>query len=110
MSDTLPDNVIEDTTTSFSEESLNTSESNENTTEETSPPSPKQINGNHTNGVADDHVVGVKTTPERPQNLKSDEFIQDAGLSRTGNVPRKSSMERLLGKTSESTRQRPKGR
>uniref|UniRef100_A0A069DLU5 Putative cnidarian restricted protein n=1 Tax=Clytia hemisphaerica TaxID=252671 RepID=A0A069DLU5_9CNID len=97
------------------EESLNTSESNENTVEEPSPPSPKHINGNHSNGAVDeDHVIGVKTTPERPQNLKSDEFIQDAGLSRTGNVPRKSSMERLLedqlqtGETSPTTPTTPR--
>jgi len=31
-----------------------------------------------------------------PQHLKSDEFIADAGLNRTGMVPRKSSREKLL--------------
>jgi len=50
------------------------------------------------NGLDTFQKIGVHVTPERPQNLKSDDFIQDAGLSRTGRVARKSSMERLLGK------------
>lgn len=72
------------------EESLNTNEDNHI---QITPPFPQE---NMTNGLDTSHQVGVKTTPERPQHLKSDQFIQDAGLSRTGRVARKSSMERLL--------------
>lgn len=77
---------------------MNTSENNVPPPKSPSPslsPSPRLTNGDtpHT------EPIGVKTTPERPQNLKSDQFIEDAGLSRTGNVPRKSTMEKLLGKS-----------
>ena len=40
------------------------------------------------------------TPTNRPQNLKDDQFLADAGLNRTGVVARKSSREKLLGKRS----------
>ena len=40
------------------------------------------------------------TPTNRPQNLKDDQFLADAGLNRTGVIRRKSSREKLLGKRS----------
>lgn len=77
------------------EQSLHTSETTSVTPAPKSPsPSPSRLGNSDTPHI---EPIGVKTTPERPHNLKSDQFIEDAGLSRTGNVPRKSTMERLLG-------------
>ena len=63
----------------------------------------QSVSPNRLSPTPNETMVGVKTTPERPQNLKSDNFIKDAGLSRTGIVGRKSSREKLLGTSTFTT-------
>ena len=85
------------------EQSLNTLEASPSSSP--TPRSPKLQNSSFQHIQSSDSENDGSPHPRRgapsnrPQNLKDDQFLADAGLNRTGTVPKKSSKEKLLGKT-----------
>ena len=86
------------------EQSLNTLETSPSSSP--TPRSPKLQNSSFQHIQSSDSENDGSPHPRRggapsnrPQNLKDDQFLADAGLNRTGTVPKKSSKEKLLGKT-----------